>query len=486
MSESKLFCKSRTLLFFMIFVFGLLSPLSLFAGQRLLDRLTAKVSEYQGIVNTEMSRLNSCRSTCVSQCRDSCISQCQSRCGERNNCGCANERCAQCNEGACDAGSCSSQKSSYNKYKAFLDQYQTELASLRSQEGDSSEGSDENQDENENPELGAGGVQDATITQVRKGKKKVSALSYLGVATTGFLGWQAAKCCSICSASSSGACCDWCPVLIGFTAAAGLQTAELFKGKSKLESTEVALCEAAPSAQGCAGAGNSNADPNAEGDDGPNPNLPPSCQAFPGSQCDELLQVLEPPEPPSGGTLDFWPTDDMTGNLASLFKPEEGWPEGAFDESTGFEYDKLSPQQKKRIDALVAKANNKNKGFLANALGDDAGEDAGEDAGVQVAEELVGKGKSDTGSFTGGKGAVSSLSGSSGVSGSPRKKVDLAQQMKNLLKKFRKNGGKDPLAKKSVSFGSDVVGVVEDNIFMMVHRRHRALDDQNFFIKNNF
>ena len=63
------------------------------------------------------------------------------------------------------------------------------------------------------------------------------------------------------------------------------------------------------------------------------------------------------------------------------------------------------------------------------------------------------------------------------------KSSGLARQMNQMLREFdtSRNGGgsgKDPFAGKSVDFGSDIVGPVEDNIFMMVHRSHRFLKDR--------
>ena len=36
---------------------------------------------------------------------------------------------------------------------------------------------------------------------------------------------------------------------------------------------------------------------------------------------------------------------------------------------------------------------------------------------------------------------------------------------------------------KSVQLGDEIVGVAEDNIFMMVHRRHRALSADKRFLR---
>ena len=93
-------------------------------------------------------------------------------------------------------------------------------------------------------------------------------------------------------------------------------------------------------------------------------------------------------------------------------------------------------------------------------------------------------------SFTGGEAesAASDDPGYSEGGGARGKKGSLADQMKKMLKQLSgaEGGFGDPLAEKSVQFGSDIIGVVEDNIFMMVHRRHRSLDSDNRFIKNAF
>ena len=72
MLENKLFFKGQSFLLFIVFVFGLLSPISLFADQSLNDRLAAETRRVEGIINTYRSHLNSCRSSCESQCRNSC------------------------------------------------------------------------------------------------------------------------------------------------------------------------------------------------------------------------------------------------------------------------------------------------------------------------------------------------------------------------------------------------------------------------------
>lgn len=478
MSENKLFCKFHPFLFFIIFVFGLLSPLSLFADQRVMNDLKAQMEETKNLIETIGTRLDNCRGNCVRQCRNT-----------------PGGNHAQCNNENCDLGACASVKKHYDENKKHLGDLERKLAELQERENPDSENEEDNEDDeddedDEETDTGEGveDIRDATITQVKRGKEKTDAAAYLGVATTGYIGYEMYSCCSSRTCSSA-----WCAALVGFFGAAAWQTAELFKQRDKLIETEVALCKVHPNTPGCDGNpggpgdgdGDGDGDDDDDDDDDPLPPLPPSCQNLPGSNCLGLIEAIQPPPDPTLSPGPGFSPAQVRERALELFKPKEGWPKGTFKKGEGFDYKKLSPEQKKQMDALLGKVNKMNQGFLADAMGDDESESGAGAEGIHVAGNSEGQ---KGGGFAGGDSTPSSSSGSvaSGGGGSKKKKPDLTQQMRALLNKFRGNGDKDPLAKKSVSFGSDVVGVAEDNIFMMVHRRHRALEDQKFFITKSF
>lgn len=512
MSEKKLFYGSSFVLLFLSFVFGIISPLSLSAEQRLVDRLASKVSEYEGIVGTHLNRLNSCRSHCVSQCRTSCKRECESRCVSDRGCDCSNEDCSHCTNEMCDGGSCSANKQKYNELKNHLENYKTQLAKLREQEGGSSgepeddeepeEGAD-NKDDDQRPGNNMAGSSESTIDQVRRGKDKMDIYTIMGAATTGFLLAKAKACCP-----NRG--CNMCGTYLAMAAAAGIATGKMANQRESFRDTEKGLCETTSDALGCTPDDNPGGGDDSTGP--PAPELPPSCTLIPESQCENVWNIINDPNdgkdnPPdscspgdtaclTGGTPGM-PFRISTG-LKKIFEPPGGWPKGTFTGNKDFSYENLSPEAKKHVDSQLAKLNKMNKGFMDKALGDDAGFNLGggygsgdDETDTESGLGGIGKaltGKGDTASFTGGEGdrSVSSSDLDDTIGGTAGRKSNLAQQMKQMLKKFYGEGGKDPLAEKSVSLGSDVVGVVEDNIFMMIHRRHRTMDGQNYFIRDAF
>ena len=95
-----------------------------------------------------------------------------------------------------------------------------------------------------------------------------------------------------------------------------------------------------------------------------------------------------------------------------------------------------------------------------------------------------GKGSSPSGygSFEGGAGDIGDDDMDPGAGGGG--KGGLAKQMRNRLNRYNKKPkGKKRPKPKSVSIGRDRVGTQADNIFMMVHRRHRDLDQKKVFIR---
>ena len=211
--------------------------------------------------------------------------------------------------------------------------------------------------------------------------------------------------------------------------------------------------------------------------------------------------------------------------LTSQNAPPGGWPEGALAGGRDFSLEKLTPEQKREINNLLGGVNKRNSGFVAGlggGPGDKEGLDStgfgfpGADSESSPGSDSLGEmamlspsnsgfaggggaldsldtdsaGEDSTGSLTGGKGDryTSSLSdeGADFESDpadldSTGKKSGLARQTNRMLRDFDSNrarGGKDPFAGKYVDFGSDIVGTIEDNIFMMIHRNHRLLEDR--------
>ena len=192
------------------------------------------------------------------------------------------------------------------------------------------------------------------------------------------------------------------------------------------------------------------------------------------------------------------------------------------------DYGDLTPAQKSEVDKFMGPLNAKNKKWLAarekrNAMGSLSGKSLG---GKSLSGNKRGKSASGSGNISGGNtigvggsglggeddtgddlsagqssgsGSHSAFAGGDSRSVSSlepddlstvrtRKKNALAEQMKKMLKNFYggDGSGNNPIAEKSVQFGDDIVGVPEDNIFMMVHRRHRSLDTRKRFIGDTF
>ena len=194
--------------------------------------------------------------------------------------------------------------------------------------------------------------------------------------------------------------------------------------------------------------------------------------------------------------------------LGDLFRPETGWPDGKnpFKNANNFANRKFTPKEKKYIDKLMQQVQAQNKDFMDKHLssgagsgdglsgdglsggdllgGDLSGDDLSRDSSGSKFDPLA-KGKNRQGSAQGSDpsdgdslagGAVGK--GNRGLSSQQAGRGDMFLD-ENALDPNSKNG----LGDKSVQFGSDIIGVAEDNIFQMVHRRYRALDTAKHFIK---
>lgn len=398
------------------------------------------------------------------ECMDQCTSLCRSRCDNNNS-----DNSDSCKAGcpsSCETGTCSSKKAKYETEKQKLDDKKEALARLRGQEAEEAE------------EDGEG--EKSPLEQVKEGKEDMDLYKILGVGTTAYLTYEAVSCCSQCGGSNPS-CCGPCPVWMAMAAAAGFYTNKMFDKADEYDET----CKAMQ-------AENPDVDLNCDGDDdrGPDdPNLTPD----PPPPCDTNPEMCPPPptpDPPPNNCatnpsectpapFDVRPPDPIETikeKLGPDFEPPGGWPDpdgngsGGIG-SKGFSYDDLTPAMKKKLNAF----NKRKKAYLAKRGKKE--EDLKESARTPSAKVAGFVGEEAGGSLTGNLDESPVR---------PKKKKDLAKQMQEMLNKLYGKGHSAAKKQKSVQFGSDVVGVAEDNIFMMVHRRHRALDQKNRFIKEMF
>ena len=473
----------------------------------------------EAYVQRMLNQLNTCRATCVAECKARCPSVGSTQPidvgggwmftpDEPFPASSVQACLASCTNAKCDSGICHAKKLTYDYHKKKLD----EMLDAREKYEES-----QKQPESDNP-----------LEQVKKKKKDTKLLAYVGAGTTAFLAYKARACCSQSPSCSS------CGMLSAMAGAAAVQTYHMFKKKNDLGETARYMCVDVN-------------DPVCLEDDGGNNNdsdddnipMPPGCEAAPDG-CDLILPIVNPPpgecppeepdcktKPPEsqnpmmpgsgqgpgsltgGGTSFSDPEKNIHEKLGEAFAPPGGWPEGEnpWTKSTVFDYDKMSPDQKKQANKIMASLNKKNKDFL-DKQGFKAGStgSVGGVGGIDDAEESL----ESTG--LNGRGGVGST-GSSGVSAGFGKSVDgsrsvagatpsdsmsgagkpkansIADQMKRMLNKMKGgqgestgNDGLGYLGDKSQLVGSDYVGVREDNIFMMVHRMNRKLDLENRFI----
>ena len=412
----------------------------------------------------------------------------------------------------CDIEFCSAKKTNYEELKNHLKDMraaQSELDKKKKESGPASQ---------------------SPLEQVKKKKKDTGLLTVVAAGTTAFLWAKANACCASPSCSS-------CSLLRGMAVAAGAQTFLMATKKNELGETARAMCVSAndPSCTGDSDQGGSD-----DGDDIAPPVVPPGCTeaGLSPEQCGQFIGTIDPPpgecppdEPnckantpapsptapntPGGshgntGSFTGW-TPKQIEKLDNIFKPKGGWPNGKspFSEvgSEPFDYNKLTPAQKKQSKQIMANLNKKNKAFLekhglaggsSSAGGVDDTDGDSEDASGAVG--LNGK-SSPTGSsgvsakfgqMSDDTRSLAGLEDSMAQGGHPAKAPagSIAEQMQNMLKKMHgmsggSSGGDGSgfLGDKSVLVGDDNVGVREDNIFMMVHRMNQKLNHEERFIK---
>ena len=445
------------------------------------------IRDKEASVQQMRNKWNSCRTTCKASCRTQCVGGSSL---DHQNC------LSSCTDEKCDSGQCYAQKLNYETHKKKLD--------------------DMNQSQNEFEKSKQEPESNSPLRQVQSKKKKTNLLAYVGVGTTAFLGYKAKTTCSSCCWTSHPSCCGQCSILIGMATAAGVQTATMFQKKDELGRTADAMCSTAndPSCQSEDGGSE-------EKDEDFDLGLVGGCQLTSTQQCIDTYLAVNPPEgecPPDqpncksqqslsgpdmpgggypGGFGSLTGNDDFSNRLGNAFKPKGGWPNGEnpFVGTERFDYNKLSPKQKKMADSVMADLNKKNKAFLdkhglsspSEGMGGTAGES------MEIAGGLDGKG---AGSSSGVPAKFQEMAdGSRSIAGSEDntagrgkpKTNSIAEQMQDMLKKMHgmadgSKGGSGHLGDKSVLVGNDNVGVREDNIFMMVHRMNRKLDGQSRFI----
>ena len=354
----------------------------------------------------------------------------------------------------------------------------------------------------------------STVEVLEEKENDMKVLGYFGAAATMYLGYEAVAACSNPEPSSK-----WlCPGLVVATGLASWQTIEIFKGGKEAKKQRCELtgennctpvdpepirintpdthgleleCPLKPDCPDTEATVAPSPDPNTSNtpstpDNGTDWEGPDHRTGNPciGSQCDETDDdKLPPPKPDS--TL-----QGMPPNVAPQLEPPGGWPGGKnpFDEHTNLNPKKIPPKVKKQIDKMMNQFKKKHQAYLDKNLSGGGANGEGEGGDSTLVES-----PSTTGAFTGGEvaqaGGGAAPDGSLDQVGSKgRDKSGLAGQIKKMMDSIYGKGGsgKDPHAGKSTTLGSEKVGVMEDNIFLMAHRRHRALDQNDHFITSGF
>ena len=153
---------------------------------------------------------------------------------------------------------------------------------------------------------------------------------------------------------------------------------------------------------------------------------------------------------------------------------------------------KLTKEQQKELDKYTQKLNQQQAAYLS-----DQGLDSAPDMTASALPASAGKKAKEGERSPGAAQTLASLSPSSSpytelldpeldLSEDDTAEGRLNRQMKNRLGKYYSPGGgagpgEDPYAGKSVDYNGEVVGVAQDNIFLMVHRRYRNLSQGERF-----
>lgn len=392
---------------------------------------------------------------------------CQSRCRNDSN--------TEHNAQHCRDVICANEKRTYESYRAEADRTDDNL---------------EKAERDQETAPSSSKKSEAVVNQIRSTRDKVGVLGYVAAGTTAFLGYRAAVCASQCGGMGGGGCCYQAPMYGVMASLGAVQTSQMFKKRKSLNQT----CRDLSSNGYC-----SPVDPNGGDPDvlkPPNP-LPPGCKANP-SLCNPNVYLPSAPcsagDPncakpgqnnPAPGSL-AGNEPDPAEILAKAFEPEGGWPDGKnpFEDNEEFDYNSLSSEQRGALEKAMKNFNQQKKNYMAqNGLLDDS-KNGRKKGGVLATAELLEDidlsaafnqiKEADTGSLTG----KASNRGRKRAGGrGPASNIEKIQQM--LLGGLKgANEGSGNLSGMSVSIGNDNVGVREDNIFLMVHRMNRKLDEE--------
>ena len=333
--------------------------------------------------------------------------------------------------------------------------------------------------------------------QVGNQKDKTKALAWVGAGTTAFLGLQTAQCFPGCATS-----CGKCFVLAGMTALAAAQTAKMFDEAKDLGNTEGDM--GGREGDGSDGGAGIGCQANPEICSQLHENRP---EAF--ATCMQVGCALSSGTPPSGtqptgtspsGPDGISPPGDKQGPngdygtfvAAMLDKqippPPGGWPGGKppfKPAGEGFEYESLTPEQKAEVNRAMKGFNQRKKAFMSKhgLLKDKKSKKK-----LAKKEELSESLDVPANFSTMAEGELDSVGTGSQRRGRPsksKKEPSTADKISAMLNQMGRKPQSDPLAKKSVSLKNDKVGVREDNIFIMVHRMNRRLDEEDkYFIRD--
>ena len=488
-------------------------------SQAELDNLRSNISELEGIVARHLRDLNTCRERCKQRCRTGCeryIPSGSDRQANPEEIARRDQCLSECTDAKCDENECRPEKAKYDYYNDHLDNYKKRMGEA-------------------NEETRKRGSADDPVTKkIDRGEKWADILAGLGVGTTAIYCYKAKTCCS-------GKPCPMCGLWTLQCGQGTLQTAQMFAQRDKFHETKKGLCAGNsechsycknnPSDILCDSACSGGADdpPHCRSYCAQNPrenhcqDPPPSCQSNleacntircetdPTSECAPTTE--EPtcevgdsdctppsPNPPDGGsdgTFTVAPVTTIPEKVYEAFdlKPP---PKGALADPKNWIKNNSTPAQRKKLAKMQKSINQKNKAYLKKMGFTDEELEGGQDAQDGLESDAT-SGSPQRTLGSAGANAFGKVddSGSSSFAGSEnskgRKRAGsgknlLAKQMEDMLKRLYPDKSKaKSLKDMSVNFGGDIVGVAEDNIFMMVHRRHRNLDeDRAIFIREGF
>ena len=350
--------------------------------------------------------------------------------------------------------------------------------------------------------------------QLNNQKDKNDLLTIMAFGTTAFLGHKTAQCFSTCKINCAG-----CFALAGVTAMAGSQAGKM-RGKGwDLGKTSGQIGSGENSNNGKADCQKTKRteiiQKNFEGcnltektldycvNEFCNPTNPPEAGQTPivtaGDTGDSGTPgPMNPYQPRADDSTTSLPpdfsTDAFIANLGKKFEPKEGWPAetggNPFKKAAedGFSYEKLSDEQKAEINKAMKGFNQRKKAFMAKhgLLNDKKSkdklakkEDIPQESFDVAADfsEIIEEASDPNGDTGNSRGR-----GRSSKSKKPPNTADKIQAM--LMQMSRKPTSKK--APRSVVLKNEKVGVREDNIFLMVHRMNRRLDEEDKYFINDF